>query len=309
MTTGLRILMLEDSPADAMRIVDTLREAELNFEWQRVDCPADFAAALHPVPDVILADNTLRRFDVRSALELLRLRELDIPLIIVSGSASEDLAVLAMQQGVVDYLRKDQLGRLGRSVNQALELRRLSHAHRKAEDEAIVWRSRYEAAVRASGQLLYDWDLSDNTVIYGGDTERILGYTIDELGGGLDRWLRIVHDDDRERFQSQIRQAEVAGDSFGHEYRMVRKDGNVIYCESRGHFVRDAAGRLVRKVGFVTDVTERHRSEDRLRDSQRMLETVLNNIPIGVFWKDRESRYLGCNRTVSRAFGFSRPED
>ena len=49
-------------------------------------------------------------------------------------------------------------------------------------------------------------------------------------------------------------------------------------------------------------------SERKLRESQRILETVMNNIPQGVFWKDRQSRYLGCNRVVSEAFGLSSPQ-
>ena len=56
-------------------------------------------------------------------LDVLRSRGLDLPLIIVSSSTEEDSAIPAMQQGAADYLRKDQLGRLGRAVTQALELR------------------------------------------------------------------------------------------------------------------------------------------------------------------------------------------
>ncbi len=54
---------------------------------------------------------------------------------------------------------------------------------------------------------------------------------------------------------------------------------------------------------FVRDITERKRTEEALRSSQGMLQLVLDNIPQGVFWKDRESRYLGCNAVVTRTFG------
>ena len=54
---------------------------------------------------------------------------------------------------------------------------------------------------------------------------------------------------------------------------------------------------------------ERMRAEEALRDSQHMLRMVLDNIPQGVFWKDRQSRYLGCNRVVARAFGLEVPEE
>ena len=54
---------------------------------------------------------------------------------------------------------------------------------------------------------------------------------------------------------------------------------------------------------------ERMRAEEALRDSQHMLRVVLDNIPQGVFWKDRQSRYLGCNRVVARAFGLEVSEE
>ncbi|MCS6897939.1 MAG: PAS domain-containing protein, partial [Nitrospira sp.] len=52
----------------------------------------------------------------------------------------------------------------------------------------------------------------------------------------------------------------------------------------------------------------RRQAEEALRESQHRFATVLNSIPQGVFWKDRESRYLGCNAVVARAFGYDRPE-
>lgn len=53
---------------------------------------------------------------------------------------------------------------------------------------------------------------------------------------------------------------------------------------------------------------ERMQAEEEVLNSQRMLRMVLDNIPQGVFWKDRDSRYLGCNRVVAQAFGLDAPE-
>lgn len=53
---------------------------------------------------------------------------------------------------------------------------------------------------------------------------------------------------------------------------------------------------------------ERAKHEEAVRESQQMLRMVLDNIPQGVFWKDRESRYLGCNRVVAKALGVESPE-
>jgi PAS domain S-box-containing protein len=60
---------------------------------------------------------------------------------------------------------------------------------------------------------------------------------------------------------------------------------------------------------FVRDITERKNAEQALCESQRMLQIVLHNIPQGVFWKDRNSAYLGCNKVVSDFLGFVSPQE
>jgi len=52
--------------------------------------------------------------------------------------------------------------------------------------------------------------------------------------------------------------------------------------------------------GTAVDVTDRHEAEAALKASQQMLRIVLDSIPQGVFWKDRDSRFLGCNRVAAR---------
>ena len=88
---------------------------------------------MQPDLDLILADSSLPQFDAPSVLRLLRERNLDIPVIIVSSSIGEEMAVAALHQGAADYLLKDRLGRLGPAVTQALERRRLTRERHQAE--------------------------------------------------------------------------------------------------------------------------------------------------------------------------------
>jgi len=57
------------------------------------------------------------------------------------------------------------------------------------------------------------------------------------------------------------------------------------------------------------EVEERKRAEQSMRRSQRILQLVMDNIPQCIFWKDADSRYLGCNRNFARLMGFSEPEE
>ena len=123
MSTPLRLLMLEDNPADAELVLHALRRAGYDPIADRVETEHDYQEHLHASPEIILADFSMPEFDAFRAYDILRERALGIPFIIVSGCIGEERAVEAMQRGVDDYVMKDRLGRLGPAVVQALEKR------------------------------------------------------------------------------------------------------------------------------------------------------------------------------------------
>jgi two-component sensor histidine kinase len=135
MTFPLRVLIVEDRPADAELILYELRRAGFAPDWHRVDNVTDYLARLEPPPDIILADYTLPEFDALSALQRLQESGLDVPLIVVTGSISEEVAVECMKQGAADYLLKDRLTRLGPAVMQALERQRFRVEKRRADEQ------------------------------------------------------------------------------------------------------------------------------------------------------------------------------
>src|SRR5204862_7728468 len=69
-----------------------------------------------------------------------------------------------------------------------------------------------------------------------------------------------------------------------------------------GEIVQPASGPALAFL-TISEITERKRAEQAVQTSQRMLQLILDNIPQGVFWKDRESRYLGCNALIVRHRG------
>ena len=117
----LRILHLEDSPADAQLVEATLAESGLDFEFLCVETEAEFQAALQQgALDVILADYCLPSFDGMAALELARLKLPEVPFIFVSGGIGEERAIETLKAGATDYVLKDRLRRLVPSVERAL---------------------------------------------------------------------------------------------------------------------------------------------------------------------------------------------
>jgi PAS domain S-box-containing protein len=168
-----------------------------------------------------------------------------------------------------------------------------------AEASIRATQARFEAAVRASDHLLYEWIIATNELFLSGNVERVLGYTPEEMRGGLSRWVEITHPDDRAAFAAEIDRVIQKGGRFRLDFRVVRKDGSVGEVEDEGYFLSEGTERVM--VGFVRDVTARKRAErDREAERQR-LATVLRQTPVGIIIAEAPSgRLLSGNDEVAR---------
>lgn len=129
MANPLRILILEDSQADAELMERELRQGGLTLVSRVVATEAAFAAALQDfAPDLVLADYALHGFTGEAALRLVRARHSDLPVIIVTGSLGDEVAVDLLKGGASDYVLKDRLTRLAPAVRRSLK-----EAHDRAQ--------------------------------------------------------------------------------------------------------------------------------------------------------------------------------
>jgi diguanylate cyclase (GGDEF)-like protein/PAS domain S-box-containing protein len=135
MSNHLKLVIVEDSPADAELAVASLRRTWRNIEWKRVDTEAEFISELADQPDIIIADYEVPGFGAVAALRIIKERGFDIPLIVFTGAVTEEIVVRCMRLGAADYLLKDRLTRLGSAIENALMVRNERAAKHRTERE------------------------------------------------------------------------------------------------------------------------------------------------------------------------------
>ncbi len=106
MNSPLRIVYLEDDPADVQLVRDTFEDDGMCPELTAVDNRADFLAALEQGPDLVLADYALPTFDGMEALALCREMCPERPFIFVTGAVGEERAIETLKSGATDYVLK-----------------------------------------------------------------------------------------------------------------------------------------------------------------------------------------------------------
>jgi serine phosphatase RsbU (regulator of sigma subunit) len=121
MNSPLKILLLEDSPADVDMIKRVLLKNDFIFSMENVATRPDFEKKIFEFdPDIVLSDHSLPQFSSLEALEIARNKKKNIPFILVTGSVSEEFAVDCMKAGVDDYILKNSLIRLPSSIDNIL---------------------------------------------------------------------------------------------------------------------------------------------------------------------------------------------
>ncbi|MCG3147040.1 MAG: Sensor histidine kinase RcsC [Verrucomicrobiae bacterium] len=303
---SLRVLILEDQPADAELVLRALRRAGYEPLWDRVDTEDDFLARLSPDWELILSDYQMPQFDGLRALQILRKRGLDIPFIIVSGTIGEDLAVAAMRSGATDYLLKDRLTRLGQAVAHALDEKRHRDETRLVSEALIQAERKYRgifenvtegiAQIRPNGQLI-----TANPAL-----AHILGYPSPvELLADVTHIMRQLYVDDQQPATlARLLTEQDAVVDF--EAQLRRRDGQVIWVMQSVRAVRDELGRLQYYEGSVRDITERKRAEVGLRELAEFNQGVLDSLTSHICVLDRNGAILSVNRAW-RIFAAANP--
>jgi PAS domain S-box-containing protein len=266
---SLRVLLVEDNPADAELILRELKRAGFDVSADTVQTAEEFAERLRSkIYDIIVADYNLPNWTGIDALEHLRRQGKDIPFILVTGSLGDEAAVEIIKKGASDYVLKDRLARLHVAVPRALDEKTFREERLQAAEKIRLSEEEYRDLFENANDLIYTQDLEGNLTSMNRAGERILGYMREELLGK--NFIEILAPDKVEEFR-QIVFRKIAGEEVASYESQVRtKDGRTVTLEVNHRLIRDPDGIAVEFQGIARDITEREQLRLQFNQAQKM---------------------------------------
>ena len=190
-----------------------------------------------------------------------------VKVITALASVATAVALPAVMPKILSSIQSMQL-----SETRAIELAQANREMIAANDklqELDRLRRRFVAQAAANiGD--WDWNIQTGKSQWSPEVEDMHGLVRGSYSGNFDDWLQTVHPEDRERVMASIREAIQNKLDYDVEYRSIRSDGSFHWIAGRGATEYDADGQPLRMIGMCMDITARKRTEDALRQSEKL---------------------------------------
>lgn len=252
----LRVLVVEDSEADALLLLRELRRGNYVPASQRVDTPEGYLDALHSGGwDIIICDYRMPNFDGFAALQLYKEAEIDIPFIVVSGLIGEDVAVEMMKAGAHDYLLKDHLARLVPAIDRELR----EAAERRELHRAEQARSHLAAIVDSSEDAIISSSLDGFILSWNAAAKKMFGYTTLEI---QDKPITLLIPEESESKNLPLHRKVIQGEQV-RRYSTLgrRKDGSTIHISLTISPILDHENKVTSTSTIARDITDLKKAE------------------------------------------------
>ncbi|GAB4233685.1 MAG: response regulator [Elainellaceae cyanobacterium] len=295
----MNVLLIEDNLAEARLLQEFLKGAIFNrFHVVHVQRLQESLGQLEAQPfHVILLDLTLPDSHGLASLDRLITSAPSIPIVVLTNTNDDELAVQAVRHGAQDYLVKRHVNQdiLVRSLRYAIERKQASEALREANEvlEARVQertaelahanellrqevqhrqavQERLELAQKAGKIGSFEWNLESNQVTWTADLEALYGLVPGSFGQQYDNWLQAVAPIDQPSVEHAIQQAIQTGTPLDTEFRTINPKGDVCWIAAKGSIFYDAANQPARMLGVHIDITEKKQLEAQFLRAQRL---------------------------------------
>jgi len=209
---------------------------------------------------------------------------------------------------ITSYVEELEVAKLA-SLNLIEDLKEEIEERKKAEENLLKSQERFDFAMKASTDGLFDWNLETNDIYYAPAWKKMLGYEDHELPNDFSVWETTTNPEDvKKSWELQQKLISKQIDRFVMEFKMKHKDGHWVDILSRAGAIFDESGKVIRIVGTHTDITERKKADEKLEKQNEYVKMILDNFPIGIAANEIDSmKVTYMNRKFSEIYGW--PED
>ena len=297
-----QILLVEDEAQDAELNIREIKKVLPNSKFEITDNRNRYIDLLLSYrPDIILSDFNMPSFDGLSALKIAQEMCPHTPFIMVTGSINEDTAVECMKAGASDYVLKDSLKRLGSAIINALKQRDLGIEKFESEKRLIESEKSYYGLFNSVSEAIYIINARGEFIAINAGTEKMYGYSSEEVIGKTSEFLAANGLNDLKTISQQLKDVLATGIQQQFEFWGKRKNGDIfpneVICNKGNYFGQEVV------IATGRDITDRKEAEEKLKRERKLLRTLIDNLPVTIYVKDRECRKVIANRADLKIVG------
>ena len=304
---SLRVLMVEDSKDDELLIIRELNKSGYDLVYERIETASAMKKALQDKQwDIILCDYKMPQFDAPSAIALLKEANTDIPLIIVSGTIGEDVAVECMRLGAQDYIMKDKLSRLCPAIAREREEAKVRKNQKQAEDAKRESEKKYRDLYDFLPIPVFEMDFESNITSVNRAIYETFGGIEEDLKKGYKGWQLLTHeaiDKSSENIQRLLNGEKV----INTEYSLKKLDGSEFPAIVISSLIY-ARGKPVGVRGAIVDITEHKRSEELLKQSEEKYRLLADHMKDQVWLMDLDLKWTYISPSMEKLLGYNLDE-
>lgn len=195
--------------------------------------------------------------------------------------------------------------------NMLVTLYDITERKRAEEQLKESYESLQKIAARVPGVIYQLRLLPDGNFYFPYASEAIkdlCGVTPEEVKMSAAKAFQSIHPDDYPGVINSIRESSENLMIWQHEYRLKFEDGTIRTLYGNALPQKEADGSIL-WYGFISDITNRKTVEEQLHASQQITSSIIDTVPVRVFWKDRNSVYIGCNEMFAKDAGYQNAAD
>ncbi|MBA2441968.1 MAG: PAS domain S-box protein, partial [Rubrobacter sp.] len=193
------------------------------------------------------------------------------------------------------------------AINGIVVNSRDATARRESERALRTSEGRYSLVLQGSNDGIWDWDVRTGEVFWNDRFLEILGLSREEAPVDFDLFAGLLHPDDRQRVLDGVQAHLEHGTPYEEEFRMRHASGEYRACLGRGKAQRDDEGHPLRMAGSITDITERKRAEEAVRESEQRFKSLSGAAFEGIAI-NTNGKTLEVNQAFVDMFGYGSSE-